>query len=101
MKWSTEAPTETGWYWFFGDPHMGQMGQDFTDEATVRPRIILAEVRSISNGFVTIGEGQFIPMRQFDKALRGSYGYIDYWSPATLPTEPPDSDGVFTGYKLQ
>ena len=98
MKWSTDAPTQPGYYWFFGD-FMGGMGQDFTDKATVEPRMVLVEVHKVSNGFMAVAEGRFVPRRVFDKSKRNE-GYVGYWAPAELP-EPPSDVEAFAGYKMK
>jgi len=89
MNWTTKPPTKPGHYWFFGDNYMGCMGQDYTDEATVEPRMVLVEVNRCVNGFIAVANGHFVSLRQFDKS-RHQEGYVGYWAPAELPKPPTD-----------
>ncbi|MHA2265618.1 MAG: hypothetical protein ACXAEN_24770 [Candidatus Thorarchaeota archaeon] len=36
-KWTIEPPIEEGWYWFYGDPFMGQMGQEQASQGLTAP----------------------------------------------------------------
>lgn len=96
MNWTTEAPTQPGDYWFFGD-FMGGMGLDFTDDAVVEPRMMLVRVDKCSNGLMAVSEGRFVPRIPFDKTGRVE-GYVGYWAPAELP-EPPVNTEAFASYK--
>ena len=97
-EWTTKIPTEPGKYWFYGDPHYGNMGRDFREDAVVEPTDIkmhLISVNKISNGIMIVTDGAFIPSTPFNKK-KGQAGPLGYWKPATLPESPKDIFELFS-----
>jgi hypothetical protein len=93
--WSSSPPKEPGEYWFYGDPYKGQMGIDYRDAAPpVEPKMYLVQIRKIANGLMAVTEGQFVPLRKFNKAKHGD-GYVGYWKEAILPDPPEDIELLF------
>lgn len=54
--WSQEIPTETGLYWFYGDPHSNTLKP--IDSKFVK--IYIVEIKPISNGVMYTCYGHFI-----------------------------------------
>ena len=93
--WTTEASNMPGFYWFYGNPYLGQMGIDFRDNAPpIIPKMDLIEVHPLSTGKIGATEGQFVYLRKFDKSII-KQGYIGYWKQAELPTAPMDYENQF------
>jgi hypothetical protein len=94
MKWSKEFPNKDGFFWFYGEPHMGQMGGHF--KGTIRPnlKMCLVEIKKISNGFLAVMNGHHVPNTPFDKENKKP-GFLGYWAKAELPKPPEDVDGLF------
>lgn len=93
--WTQDFPQSEGNFWFYGSPHHGLMGQDYSDDAPPIPRqMYFVKIRKISNGFAVIIDGQLMRKNKFDKENHIA-GYVGYWKPAELPDHPEDVDGVF------
>lgn len=93
-RWTTEIPTEEGRYWFWGEPHMGQMGSDYTDQREDEPRLLMVEICKMSNGLVGVSGSSFIYLHKFDPKNRAP-GVAGYWTPAWVPDTPCDIEGIF------
>lgn len=85
--WSFDPPKEEGRYWFYGDPRFGSMGGHFAGTVPPRLELHLVNVNRISNGFVFVCNGHFMPSRPFDKNRR-SEGYVGVWQRAYAPPLP-------------
>lgn len=94
LNWTTTPPNKPGWYWFYGDPHLGTMGCDFFPDFTTpdeeHRKLYLVEVVQLANGIAAIASGNFMSLSTFHKKLRGE-GHLGYWAEAELP-EPPAWD---------
>jgi len=86
-EWCSEFPAKEGRYWFYGDPYFGNMRSDFKDDPEIDMRLYLIDVRKISNGWMCVTDGQFIPTNMFKKGVRKP-GYLGFWRNAVLPTIP-------------
>lgn len=95
-KWTTDAPTNEGFYWFYGDASMGSMGCHYSDINPEPPtlKLHLVEIQKISNGVYGIIGGRFMNLRKFDRSIRME-GYLGYWTPAILPEIPEDTNRIF------
>lgn len=92
MEWSSDFPTTPGFYWFYGDPFMGAMGQDYTSEVKVETKLYYVEVHQISNGLIGVTSGQFMPSKPFNPKTRQGEGYIGMFLPAQTPQPPNIQD---------
>lgn len=86
-EWSPDAPKEEGSYWFYGDDCFGSMGGNFTGSIPPDLELHYVTVRAISNGFMAVTNGRFMPMRPFNPDNRRE-GYIGVWQRAILPPLP-------------
>lgn len=59
--WSSEWPTEPGWYWFYGN-YAGERASG------MKPMLRPMEARQISNGIMYIGWGTFLYKHEFGTA---------------------------------
>lgn len=73
--WTTEWPTESGFYWFYGFLWGYRNGD--------KPRLVSVEVSPISNGIMYVTKGSFIYKRE---------GHIGLWHVADLPKLPSHSE---------
>lgn len=55
MDWKQEFPKEEGYYWFYGYRH-GKKSYSKDN----KPELMLIKVRKIQNGFMYVGNGQFV-----------------------------------------
>ncbi len=90
IKWTDEFPTESGWYWFHGELHMGDMGGDYDDDYIHTPETTLVEVTHN----MVVAEGHFVSRKKFDKEAHRP-GWLGYWAKATLPCAPYDGNNYF------
>ena len=86
-QWYDDPPQIPGYYWFYGDPHMGSMGGHYS--GTVKPdyRLCLVEVFAISNGVLGVSNGQFIPLNKWNIESK-TQGVVGKWAQAKIPTIP-------------
>ena len=91
MKWTTKMPTKPGRYWFYGESSFGSMGCHYRESAKAEfePRLLLADVRKISNGIMITGDGQIWGSKPFDKK-KCRAGPLGVWAKADLPDVPDD-----------
>lgn len=82
VDWFWHAPVEPGYYWFFGDQHMGECGGHFTGVVQPENRLCLVEVFKISNGIMAQSGGQFFNLHKWDGKVAGHLGR---WAQATIP----------------
>tara|TARA_R110000868_G_scaffold14070_3_gene65605 strand:- start:1320 stop:1685 length:366 start_codon:yes stop_codon:yes gene_type:complete len=82
QKWFDDAPTEPGYYWFYGEPWMGEMGGHYTGKVPPENRLMLVEIKQVTNGIVGISSGQFMNLRKWDGKQRGFFGK---WTNAIVP----------------
>lgn len=82
QQWFDDPPKEPGYYWFYGDPRMGQMGGHY--DGTIKPKkhLVLVEIKRISNGVVGIADGNFITLRKWNGKQQGCCGQ---WTFAVVP----------------
>lgn len=92
--WSPEFPTEEGFYWFYGNLWLGQMGMDYYEDNVPEPEMVLVAVYKN----VAVANGQFVSRTKFDKANRKA-GWLGYWAKAVLPESPYDGNGFFEAKK--
>lgn len=90
LKWQDTLPTEKGWYWFYGELHMGGMGRDYFDDYIHTPEMTIVNVHPT----MITAEGHFVSRNKFDKEKRKS-GWLGYWAKATLPESPHDGNSYF------
>ena len=74
MNWSKELPQEEGYFWFYGYRY-GRISCG----SKQNPELILMENRKIANGFMLIGNGQFVLKTEIEKP---------HFMPAELPKVP-------------
>lgn len=77
-----DPPDQPGYYWFYGDPWMGQMGGHYAGTIDPDKRLMLVEVERIANGLLAISKGQFIPLTKWDGKQKG---YEGKWMSAIIP----------------
>jgi len=88
MSWSEQIPKEVGFYWFYGDPFHGEMGQNYFDDSPpIETKMYLVEIFKVSNGLMATTVGQIIKLRKFSK-INKQPGVVGYWQPAGLPVPP-------------
>lgn len=93
--WIDEFPRDPGFYWFYGDQYLGQMGCHFFENSPpIEPKMQLIEVFKVSNGIMAKCDGQFFPSRKFDKT-KNIQGYSGYFKKAELPKPPSDTNLQF------
>lgn len=80
--WYADAPSQPGYYWFYGEPFMGQMGGHYT--GSVQPVICLHSVKLqlVGGKLMAVVDGQFMPLNKWDGSRVGYYGK---WAVASLP----------------
>ncbi len=85
-EWFDEAPVEPGYYWFFGDPWMGEMGGHFSGVTTPDYKLCLVHVWKIgaggSGGLAGVADGHFFNLKKWNG--RGK-GWLGRWGRAILP----------------
>lgn len=81
LEWFEEYPTESGMYWFYGDPWWGTMGCHYYEGATPDKKMYLVSIRG------TFGscDGQIFYNRKFDGKRAG---YVGKFAKAILPHPP-------------
>lgn len=72
-EWTTEWPTEPGWYWFYGRLSAIATRMDAS------PRLYSVLVRKGSNHFAYIAEGSFVYQEE---------GAVGKWIAADVPEIP-------------
>lgn len=82
QRWHDDPPTEPGYYWFYGDPWMGQMGGHYAGTVGPENRLMLVEVQRVANGVVGVASGHFISLRKWDGRQAGCEGR---WTAAIIP----------------
>jgi hypothetical protein len=91
-KWSKQAPTEPGLYWFYGD-FRGNMGSDYKNPPDpLDARLLLITIWRIAGGELAgHANGQFLPLTPFDKTAKqkNQEGFVGFWMPANPPEVPP------------
>ena len=55
-KWTTEFPTEEGYYWFYGY----RFGKDRGFGKKNKPELMFTEVREVANGMMYVANGNFM-----------------------------------------
>jgi len=94
IDWTEEAPTEPGFYWFYGDPRYGSMGKDYMEEhvntESIGPSVVLVEVFKISNGLMAKSEGTFVSLKKFELEKKCE-GYLGFWKVCDIPVPPVEA----------
>lgn len=81
-EWFDEAPVEPGYYWFFGDPWMGEMGGHYRGSVHPEYKLSLVSVFNVSNGLAAISDGHFFQLKRWDGKGKG---WLGRWGRAVLP----------------
>lgn len=89
--WSTAIPTEPGDYWFYGNLHLGSMGEDYRIDRIEKPRLTRVTVKATANSLIGVGDGQIIFLDRFEPDVPFSKGVRGYWKQARLPELPTDT----------
>jgi len=99
-NWKSEFPTEAGFYWFCGDPYVGQSGGDYTPEGkALQIEMHIVHVWKNQNGVTGVINGGFIYRQPFDKAKHRE-GWVGKFAPADLPEFPNMADCT-QGYRIK
>lgn len=96
LIWSNEFPTESGNYWFYGDPYRGQMGKDFFEGAEIEKNNIRLYYVNIKGSFA-ICDGHLWKVTKFNKE-KIKAGYLGYWAKVESIKLPNDTLNLF-GFK--
>lgn len=85
LEWFDDVPKEPGYYWFYGEPQWGSMGGHYTGAFQPKNRLMLVEVKKISNGVIAVGDGRFLRLHKWDEK---SEGFLGRWAQVTIPLTP-------------
>ena len=83
-QWYDDPPQTPGYYWFYGEPHMGSMGGHYSGTVKPRYKLYLVEVHKISNGVIGVSNGQFISLRKWNINSMQE-GVLGHWAQAKIP----------------
>lgn len=94
-EWTREIPTESGMYWFYGNPFKGQRDSDYRIEVpTDFKDMYLMDVVCNKHNTILYTNGVNVPSMVFDKTKRRN-GVLGYFTKAILPEPPDDVDDIF------
>ena len=96
MNWTSETPKETGWYWFYGDIHLGSMSLHYRPDFVPQPQLYSVKLIKRSNGLIVVADGHSMSTKRFDPKGHGE-GCIGYWLPMAVPELPSDFESLFQG----
>lgn len=90
QPWFDDSPSEPGYYWFYGEPLMGEMGGHYNGTVEPEHKLYLVEVVAVRNGVLAVTRGHFMPLRKWDGVRRG---FLGKWSHAVVPDAPENCGG--------
>lgn len=93
--WTTEVPTCTGRYWFWGEGCLGALARHFKEDCILKPAMRLVEICERANDGLYADTEPFLSLRVFDKETYWAAGHLGYWKKAELPVAPKDANGLF------
>ncbi len=83
-EWFDDPPQEPGYYWFYGDPYMGEMGGHYNGTVDPEYGLQLVEIHEIANGVMGVSNGQFIPLEKWNPESRHK-GVLGKWAQVIIP----------------
>ena len=82
-------------HWFYGDPLYGSMGMHYSQPVDREDlRLSLVEIHKISNDWMAVTNGHFMPTHKFNKKEKRE-GYLGYFAKADIPDIPEDILNLF------
>jgi hypothetical protein len=83
--WTEDIPTEPGFYWFYGEPFMGEMGGHYDGTILPNNKLFIIKIHKNPSGLIAWTDGAFISLRKWDGKKRGVLGK---WMPLPTPQLP-------------